>query len=69
MPELQPSPEQLLNEKLSDRLLTQERHIGKFQWLIDLALVAVPAVLTAGAAGNVTCKIAARQILTILQRK
>lgn len=64
-----------MNDKSPDQIVTElrtqierEEQVTRKQvqkWL-RLAEIAVPAVLTAGAAGNVTCKEAALRILQIL---
>lgn len=65
-----------MNDKTPDAIVTEIRalkeanaeyvhkHLGP---ILDAALIAIPAVLRAGAAGNVTCREAAQEILRILK--
>lgn len=70
------NPETLLRDLPSaDALVTQLRDLHDVQTLrnlkriqawLDAAAIAIPAVLNAGAAGNVTCREASHRILSIL---
>jgi len=62
-----PSAAQILEERISDAALSTKKNSAARKLLIELCFIAVPAVLQAGAAGNVTCRIAARKILTLLK--
>jgi len=68
MLDLQPSAAQILEERLNDAFLSAA-HSAHYRALsVELALIAVPAVLAAGAAGNVTCRDAAVRLLKLLDK-
>lgn len=58
----------LLEEAISDKHLKSISDNKKLKAVLEMARVAIPAVLTAGAAGNVTCKVAAVEVLKISKR-
>jgi hypothetical protein len=69
MLDLQPSAAQMLEERISDARLNAKTNAASRALIIELAAVAVPAVLSAGAGGNVTCRTAALKLLKLLEKK
>lgn len=66
------SPAEVLAELLSDIALARAPETEKKHALCDAALIAIPAVIRAAAAGNVQCQQAAKEMqpyLTILTSK
>lgn len=64
--DLQPSPMQLLEERLSDKVLTKPT-TTQLQAIYDLAIYSTRIVLQAGFAGNVQCRAAVPEILRLFQ--
>lgn len=59
----EPTPSQLLSERISDRLLSQHRgDPAKREAWFNCAEIAIRAVLRAGLAGNVQCQQAAKEM-------
>lgn len=65
---LAPTAAQILDEGISDRLLSAKHSATSWPLVLELCALAVPAVLTAGSAGNVTCLDASYKILPILNK-
>jgi len=68
MLDLQPSAAQVLEERLNDARLSAQTSAKTRALVIELCSIAVPAVLIAGAAGNVTCREAAVRLLKLLAK-
>lgn len=60
------SPDELLQEKVSDNYLTRTSDARKREALYALAEIAIPAVLRAAAAGNIQCQQAAEKMAPYL---
>jgi len=68
---LTPTPAEIIEERLSDYVLnglTGEERRRKLDALFNLAKLSSVTVLRAGAAGNVTCKQAVPEILSLLKQ-
>jgi hypothetical protein len=63
------SPTELLEEQLSDKALSRTRNAVRDARVLDAALIALRAVRTAAAAGNVTCIFALKEIALCLPSK
>lgn len=67
MTDLVPNPSVVLEEQLSDLYLNQKKQLLHLNKWLQATAIAIPAVLRAANAGNVTCREAAREILKVLQ--
>lgn len=56
---------ELLEEAISDNALTKSRNSHNLRLILEMAQVAIPAVLRAGSGGNVHCKTPAETILKL----
>lgn len=56
---------ELLEELIHDDLLTKLRYSNNLSVFLQMAQVAIPAVLRAGAGGNIHCKGPAAEILKL----
>lgn len=59
---------ELLEEAISDHHLKIIRDNKRYKIYLEMARVAITACLTAGAAGNVTCKKASREVLILAEK-
>lgn len=67
MNDLVPNPSVVLEEQLSDLYLNQKKQLLHLDKWLQATAIAIPAVLRAANAGNVTCLEAAREILEVLK--
>lgn len=68
MPDLEPSPAAILDERLSDLALKPASSAKQLDALHELARFASTVVLTSAFHGNVTCKNAVPEILKLLKQ-
>lgn len=67
----QPIASEILDEHLSDYLLTQKEQkeiYRKNQIILELAKIAVPVVLRAADAGNMQCKEALKELIPLMNQ-
>lgn len=68
MSNLQPSAAEVLLERLSDKVCSQDKDNKALKLWLDISKVAVPAVYQAAINGNVICMDAVREMETIRQK-
>lgn len=62
------SPTELLEERISDIVLSRKVDPKILQAVIDAAAIAIPCVLRAGLAGNVQCQEATQKLQPFLSQ-